>query len=79
MVDSREHTVILKKSPSETIIEAKCGKCGWIMADPSEYHPPAFCILVEARENPFELVRAASSRLPKPGVIQLQEVHDARK
>lgn len=77
MTETREHKITLKKSPSETIVSATCNECEMEMADPSDYHPPAFCVLIKAGHNPFNLVRAAASKIPKTGVIELQEVRDA--
>lgn len=76
MSENREHKIVITKSANETIMQVKCGECKWEMADPTEFHPPAFCLLVKENINPFSLVRAATGKIPEgKGIIQLQEVH----
>lgn len=77
MGETRDHKITLRKSPSETIVDVTCDECQWKMASPDEFHPPAFCILVKAEHNPFNLIRSAASKIPKTGVIELQEVKNA--
>lgn len=47
-----ERTVILQTNDGGTILEVRCGECGFTLERAEEYHPPAYCELVEAGKNP---------------------------
>ena len=45
--------------------ENQCARCRWELKRPMEYHPHAFCVLVEAGYDPWLVITEAVYRLDR--------------
>ena len=71
----RERTVTLRISPNETVLDARCGDCEYVLKTPEEYHPEGACVLWRAGIDPHDFVNAARRRIPDPAskVVRIRE------
>ena len=58
-----EQSLTVERDAYGFIVSSRCGECNYPLVSPTDYHPPAFCVLFRAGHDPIVVVNEAAPRM----------------